>query len=69
MKLSAYLKKHQESASAFAQRANFSRSAVSLWISGKRKPMLNIALQIKELTNGEVDTVDWFTSKKGPFVS
>ncbi len=63
MKLSDYLKKKNETASAFARRLEISRSAVSHLISGHRTPSLHLALRIADATSGEVVAADWIARR------
>ena len=46
-------------ASAFALAIGFSKSSVSHWLTGKRKPSLSALQTIATATNGEITPNDW----------
>lgn len=61
MRLSAYLKEKNETASAFARRFKppLSRATVSRLMSGERRPSHPLALAIEQATAGAVPADSW----------
>jgi DNA-binding transcriptional regulator YdaS (Cro superfamily) len=54
MKLAAYLKKHNLSQKAFAERVGVTQGCVWQWVNGYAVSAKN-AVEIERATNGEVD--------------
>lgn len=57
--LRKYLDEHEETQSAFAERAGVSGGALSDWLAGKRGPDITSAVAIQEATGGAVPVESW----------
>jgi len=64
MKLDHYLKTHQISRRAFAEKIGMSVSAVNHWINEIRRPEDDIKRVIAEATEGAVMPNDWIDLSK-----
>jgi transcriptional regulator with XRE-family HTH domain len=58
-KLAALLKRERLHQSAFAERVGVGSSTVSRWLTGERRPSLELAQRIFDETGGVVTPNDW----------
>jgi DNA-binding transcriptional regulator YdaS (Cro superfamily) len=59
MSLPEWLRKHNESQTAFAARAGVSDAAVSGWVAGKHCPDIESASRVERATDGAVPVSIW----------
>lgn len=57
--LQMYLDSHGFSLRAFAEMLGISRGQVGMYTSGRSKPSLDLAVKIKQITEGEVPEDSW----------
>lgn len=58
-KLKTHIKKQKMTQSAMAIMAGVTKGYISQLSSGKRRPSLDVALRIDEVTEGGVSVYDW----------
>lgn len=61
--LKQYLKSKHLTQADFAAKLGVTQSRVSEWLTGKRRPGLDMALRIQQVTRGKVKAAVW--QKKG----
>lgn len=62
--LAAWMKRNRLTQEACGDRLGFSGVAVSLWLSGDRRPNTDSAFRIEEGTGGEVPASSWRKSAR-----
>lgn len=62
--LRRFLDRRGISATAFGRLLHVSRQAVSAWLCGRDVPSRPTRVRIEQLTEGEIQAIDWETSKE-----
>ena len=66
MKLKEYLDMMGIKYTAFTERAGISRNTLYNLMAGKRRPSLELAVEIEKLTDGKVSPRDWIDENVEP---
>lgn len=59
MKLREYLKEDRRTSTWFSQQLGVTKSTLSKWVTGKRKPSRPYIYMIEQKTDGQVTSKDW----------
>lgn len=62
--LANYLADHGLTQRAFAKLIDAPPPQISMWLSGRRRPGLDYALAIEQVTGGEVPAASWSRRRK-----